>query len=87
VQAGDTLYGIAANLNVPGDKLYQWVQATLDLNDMDGGDSLVVGKMIQVSTKNVPVPKPITSNYVVKSGDTLYDIASKQNVPDSGYTG
>jgi len=87
VQNGDTLYGIAANLNVPGEKLYEWVQATLALNDMDGGDALVVGKTIQVSTKNVPVPKPITSNYVVKSGDTLYDIASKQNVPDSGYTG
>jgi LysM repeat protein len=87
VQNGDTLYGIASNLNVPGDKLYEWVQATLDLNEMDGGDSLTVGKTIQVSTKNVPVPKPITSSYIVKPGDTLYDIAAKQNVPDSGYTG
>jgi len=87
VQSGDTLYGIAANLNVPGEKLYEWVQATLTLNNMDGGDALVVGKTIQVSTKNVPVPKPITSNYVVKSGDTLYAIADKQGVPDAGYTG
>jgi len=87
VQSGDTLYGIAANLNVPGEKLYEWVQATLALNDMDGGDALVVGKTIQVSTKNVPVPKPVTSAYTVKSGDTLGEIASKTGVPDSGYTG
>src|SRR5688572_8568866 len=26
VQSGDTLYGIASNLNVPGEKLYDWVQ-------------------------------------------------------------
>ena len=87
VQSGDTLYGIAANLNVPGEKLYEWVQATLALNDMDGGDALVVGKTIQVSTKNVPVPKPITSAYTVKSGDTLGEIASKTGVPDTGYIG
>lgn len=87
VQSGDTLYGIAANLNVPGDKLYEWVQVTLELNNMDRGDALVVGKTIQVSTRNVPVPKPITTNYVVKAGDTLHDIAAKQNVPDAGYTG
>jgi LysM repeat protein len=84
VQDGDTLYSIGANLNVPNEKLYSWVQDTMALNGWDDGDLLTTGKTIQISTKNIPVPKPITAAYTVKSGDTLHAIADKQGVSGAG---
>jgi len=59
----------------------------MTLNDMEDGDVLTVGKTIQISIRNVPVPKPITAPYTVKAGDTLHAIADKQGVSGAGLSG
>lgn len=66
VQKGDTLYSIARKTNTTVDKLKE-------LNNLSN-NTLSIGQVLKLPTKEVN-----NATYIVKSGDTLYSIARKNN--------
>lgn len=68
VEKGDTLYKIAQKFGTTVDNLKSINNLTTD--------SLAIGQILKVPTENASID---TNTYTVKSGDTLYDIASKYN--------
>src|SRR5581483_7860422 len=95
VQDGDTLYGIAAKLGIDDDLAGVWVRQVLDLNGLSMDDPLKVGarldlpdaqKLAQDHIKALISNAPAVSTYIVKDGDTLYDIATNAGVLDAEQT-
>lgn len=90
VKSGDTLYGISKQLNVTIAELQQWND--IEGNDIELGQELVYYIPSQETAQTEePVVEPSdplvnrTSNtqnvfYIVKSGDTLYEIARDHNM-------
>ncbi|MCY3799030.1 MAG: LysM peptidoglycan-binding domain-containing protein [Chloroflexi bacterium] len=69
VRSGDTLYDIS--------RLYNTTVAQLrSLNDIEDGDGLTIGRSIIVPR----VDETLLDRYVVRSGDSLYSIASQLDV-------
>ena len=68
VEKGDTLYKIAQKFGTTVDNLKSINNLTTD--------SLAIGQILKVPTENASID---TNTYTVKSGDTLYSIASKYN--------
>ena len=68
VEKGDTLYKIAQKFETTVDNLKSINNLTTD--------SLAIGQILKVPTENASID---TNTYTVKSGDTLYGIASKYN--------
>lgn len=68
VEKGDTLYKIAQKFGTTVDNLKFINNLTTD--------SLAIGQILKVPTENASID---TNTYTVKSGDTLYGIASKYN--------
>jgi LysM repeat protein len=87
VQAGDTLFGIAAGLGVPVSERAAWAQQVATLNGLADPDTIVVGQQLQlpgsppatVTASATPVANTVA--YVVKPGDTLYGIGAGLGVP------
>ncbi len=67
VQSGDTLYSIASRYNTTVDEIKR-------LNNLTS-NTLSVGQVLKISSTGGTT----TNTYTVKSGDTLYSIASKYN--------
>ena len=67
VSKGDTLYGIAQKFGTTVDNLKSINNLTTD--------SLAIGQILKIPSEEVSS----TNTYTVKSGDTLYGIASKYN--------
>lgn len=75
VEAGNTLYGLQRMYGVSVDEIVK-----ANSNSLNGG--LKVGQEVLIPAKNVEQPKPAskeTSDYKVKSGETLYGISRKFN--------
>src|SRR5690625_2607182 len=79
VKRGDTLSHIAQRNNMS-------VAALKQLNNLSS-DLIVIGQKLKVTgSTSTPAPKPTTpsqssgSTYTVKSGDTLYHIAQRNNM-------
>mgnify|MGYP002624279657 CR=1 FL=1 len=76
VKKGDTLYKIASSYNVSIDDLKKFNNLNTNV--------LGIGQEIKIPTSkdNIPNTQPITgsNSYVVKRGDTLYNIAKINNV-------
>ncbi len=74
VKSGDTLWTISKKYNLTTDEL-------MTANNLKT-DSLSIGQILKIPVKsNTPAPLPVVTNeYVVKSGDTLWGIASENNV-------
>lgn len=75
VEAGNTLYGLQRMYGVTMDEIVQ-----ANSNSLNGG--LKVGQEVLIPAKDVAQPTPAineTSNYKVKSGETLYGISRKFN--------
>lgn len=70
VQRGDTLWNIAKKLDTTVDELKK-------LNNLNN-NLLYIGQVLKVPSYNTVTDTNIT--YVVKKGDTLYSIASKNNI-------
>ncbi|MDE6292376.1 MAG: LysM peptidoglycan-binding domain-containing protein, partial [Bacilli bacterium] len=76
IKAGDTLYSIAKTHNTTVDEIKK-------LNNLKS-NTLTVGNKLKLPTPSVVTPIPPSTpsgegTYTVKSGDTLYGIASKYN--------
>lgn len=69
VRYGDTLDSIANNFNMT-------VQELRDLNGFNFGQDIMMGDQIIVPNRE----KSYLKSYVVITGDTLYDIARRNNV-------
>ncbi len=93
VKSGDTLWGIATSKNVSVANLKAWNNLKSDVIYV--GQNLVIKESVTTPAPKPEVSKPevskpdstqtdsnstITSNYKVKSGDTLWDIATSKNV-------
>ncbi len=72
VKAGDTLYSISKAFNTTVDELKR-------LNNLID-NTLSIGQVLIIDESNVPEPEVPTSTYTVKAGDTLYSIATKNNM-------
>ena len=72
VKRGDTLYSIARQYNI----------SVAELRNLNGltSNTLSIGQTLKVPTLEVP-ETPQQDEYIVESGDTLYSIANKFNVP------
>jgi len=68
VKSGDTLYGIARKYNLSVDELKK-------LNNLSS-NNLSVGQVLKLSGSTTPSD---TNYYIVKSGDSLYQIANQYN--------
>ena len=68
VKAGDNLYNIAKDFGVSVDDI-------LNANNVSG-DMLTIGEVLVIPSVG---SDPSFINYIVKSGDNLYDIATKYN--------
>ncbi|AEB29783.1 putative polysaccharide deacetylase [Carnobacterium sp. 17-4] len=77
VKAGDTLIKIAQAHKVT-------VQQLVAINQLSNPNILKIGQVLKIpakaSTPTIPNPVPTTTNYTVKSGDTLYSIAKKYGI-------
>lgn len=71
VKTGDSLWSIAKQLNTTVDQLKQ-------LNNLSG-NLLTVGQVLKVPTGVPEQPTGDYKIYIVQSGDSLYQIASKYN--------
>lgn len=70
VKAGDTLYSIAAR--------YKTTVATIaKANNITNTNVLRVGQVLKMPGTPPPPPPATATTYTVKSGDTLYSIASR----------
>ncbi|WP_214851474.1 LysM peptidoglycan-binding domain-containing protein [Exiguobacterium sp. s193] len=72
VKSGDTLYSIARKYDVS-------VSALASANNITNLNLISVGQVLKIPGTSTTPPPTVTS-YTVKSGDTLYAIASKYNV-------
>ena len=75
VKSGDTLYSIAKKYNTS-------VSEIIDLNYLTNSN-LKVGQVIRIPEMYTPEDEiylPQYTNYIVKKGDTLYSIASNNNI-------
>jgi len=72
VKSGDTLYKIANKYNVSVDELKK-------LNNLSS-NTLSIGQTLKIRDINNEIITEDTNYYVVKKGDTLYNIANKYNV-------
>ena len=70
VQSGDSLYSIARRFNTS-------VDAIKSLNNLTS-NTLSIGQTLRIPSDNTST-KPNTTNYTVKSGDSLYSIARRFN--------
>jgi LysM repeat protein len=94
VKAGDTLLSIAIELGVSDSRLSGWMDEVVRLNSLPSADSLAIGQKLTLPESNgggpnSTAPSAVTADassgsYIVKAGDTLYDIASKNGVPAAG---
>ncbi|MBV9324074.1 MAG: serine hydrolase [Chloroflexi bacterium] len=83
VQPGDTLSAIATATGIPVDKL-------VSLNSIQDPNLIVAGQTLSVAPGAAPAPpsaassgasvNPASAQYMVKSGDTLWDIAQANGV-------
>jgi LysM repeat protein len=80
VKSGDTLWSIAKKYNVPVEQLKQ-------LNNLSS-NSLTIGQVLKIPTQTpvTPTPPPTPAEptgeykvYIVQPGDSLYQIANKNN--------
>ena len=75
VKSGDTLYSIARKYGTT-------INAIINLNNLKN-NNLSIGQVLRIPetyTKEEEMTIPNYTNYIVKSGDTLYSIARKNNV-------
>lgn len=72
VKRGDTLYSIASRYNVS-------VSEIIDINDLSS-TVLNIGQQLRIPINSSGSDNTNYVSYTVKSGDTLYSIASKYNV-------
>jgi len=72
VKSGDTLYKIANKYNISVDELKS-------LNNLTS-NTLSIGQTLKIRDNNNELITEDTDYYVVKKGDTLYNIANKYNV-------
>ncbi|HLF79828.1 MAG TPA: LysM peptidoglycan-binding domain-containing protein [Dehalococcoidia bacterium] len=98
VRAGDTLYDIAAKNAVPESALSSWIDSIQKLNDLASPDTLREGDVLRLpkvagtanvasgSTPGSTISTTPTTNYTVKSGDTLHDIAAKSGIAEATLT-
>ena len=70
VKSGDTLYSIASKNNTTVDEIKK-------INNLTS-NNLSIGQQLKLPTKNEEIIE--TSEYIVKSGDTLYKIALANNL-------
>ena len=73
VAKGDTLNHLA-------DRYHLTVEQLSALNDLDRKDALKPGRELKLKTSAKAAPEPSKTAHVVKSGDTLYAIASKYGI-------
>ena len=72
VKRGDTLYSIASKYNVS-------VSEIVDINDL-GSTILSIGQQLRIPINSSGSGSGNYVIYTVKSGDTLYSIATKYNI-------
>ena len=70
VQKGDSLYSISKKYNTTVDKIK-------NINNLTN-NALSIGQVLKIPTNNKE-ESTIVTNYIVKSGDSLYSIAKKYN--------
>ena len=70
VQKGDSLYSISKKYNTTVDKIK-------NINNLTN-NALSIGQVLKIPTNNKEESTTVT-NYIVKSGDSLYSIAKKYN--------
>ncbi len=74
VKKGDTLYGIASRFGVSVNELKNYNNLTSDMLNVGMTLYIPTGQIIEETVE------PDYDTYIVKSGDTLYGIASKYNI-------
>jgi LysM repeat protein len=91
VQAGDTLYGIAAKSGVATSDIPAWVANVVKLNGLADADHLSIGDRLQLpeaptggGASTPPATSEPTSPYTVQPGDTLSGIGSKLGAQQAG---
>ena len=72
VKRGDTLYKIANQFNITVNELKQLNNLTSDI--------LQVGQVLKIKENENIEPSIPTQTYIVKKGDTLYSIATRNNI-------
>ena len=96
VQSGDTLFAIAASLGIDSGSQSSWVDSVVQLNGLGSPDQLTVGQQLKLpgstpasnkttsSTGSAAQPAAATTGgtYTVKSGDSLYAIATALGYSD-----
>ena len=74
VKKGDTLYSIANKFNLSVNELKSINNLSTNL--------LSIGQVLNIKPSNIDIPIEVEKDvYTVKSGDTLYTIGSKNNIP------
>ena len=97
VQSGDTLFAIAASLGIDSGSQSSWVDSVAQLNGLGSADQLSVGQQLKLpggtpasnktttttGTATQAVASTTSGNtYTVKSGDSLYAIATALGYSD-----
>src|SRR5690625_3076380 len=72
VKSGDTLYSIANKHNISVSNLKKWNNLKSNI--------ISVNQVLKVSNKSTPSKPDKAKTYKVKSGDTLYSIATKHDI-------
>lgn len=72
VKAGDTLYSLAKRFNTTVDNIKSANNLTSNI--------LSLGQILIISTNDELIPPVSSKTYIVKSGDSLFSIASKYNI-------
>src|SRR5699024_9859968 len=72
VKSGDTLYSIANKHNISVSNLKKWNNLKSNI--------ISVNQVLKVSNKSTPSKPDKAKTYNVKSGDTLYSIATKHDI-------
>ncbi len=86
IKSGDTLYGIAGALGVPGDQQASWVAETLRLNgiqdttNLRSGDTIRLPKL-QATAQPAATTKPSPTSATTSSTSTAAPAASATRAP------